>query len=87
MRAFPLKLVKKRDNKNSSWISSGIKSHVRKWDFLSNLKHRMSLSKVAMICIKRYHSTYKQVISETKRRQWQTRSRINKPNQNDVAVN
>jgi hypothetical protein len=47
-RAFPLKLTMKRNIKNNSWISRGIKVSCQKMRFLNNLKHRMSLSRDGM---------------------------------------
>jgi hypothetical protein len=57
-RAFPLKLTMKRNIKNNSWISRGIKVSCQKMRFLNNLIHRMSL-RDALSYINRYHRIYK----------------------------
>jgi hypothetical protein len=67
-RAFPLKLVKKRDKRNNLWISRGIKVSCKKMRLLNNLKQKMPLSRDTLIYINRYHRIYKRVISEAKKR-------------------
>jgi hypothetical protein len=67
VRAFPLKLVMKREHKNNAWISSGIRVSCQKMRFLNHVKHRSALSRDSLNYINRYHRIYKKVILAAKK--------------------
>jgi hypothetical protein len=62
-KIFLLKLSIRREVKNKTWISKGIKVSCQKMRFLNNLKQRIALSRDNLSYINRYHRIYKRVIS------------------------